>query len=336
MISSVEEFLSLQSSSDLRQHHRAWSDSAPEKVWLEIIERRPDLRASVAHNSTIPDAIVRRLAADEAVAVRLVIARRKRLPESTFNDLSRDPDRAVREAVAWNPWTPATIRARLAADPDPGVSRMAKEIAAKHEDAAALRRSIPATPGLLIDQSDPGKARVVVGDDATSMSFRSLVSWLPEECSLHFWDSEYPSPSDPGAYFVVQKLAGKIFWTMGNHGWSGGWRATSADEVVARLAANRLDESGGPARIEIQKAWSVRDPRGGVEFRTGEAGEPLRASDVTGHVEGVASRLGVPTRRTRSRWALWIFILVATILALCGAAIIAANVGVDFSLPRLG
>jgi hypothetical protein len=335
VISSVEEFLSLQSSSDLKQRHRAWSDAAPEEVWLEIIERRPEMRAAVAYNSTIPETVVRRLAADDGAEVRLVIARRKRLPESIFDVLSRDPDRAVREAIAWNPWTPATIRTRLASDPDHGVSQMAKEVAARHEEAAVLRRSIPPIPGLVIDRSDPGRAGVVVGDDATSMSFRTLVSWLPEDCSLHFWDAEYPSPSDPGAYFVVQKSAGKIFWTMGNHGWSGDWRATSADEVVARLAANRSDERGGPARIQIQKAWPVRDPRGGAEFKAERAGEPFRARGATGR-EGVASGAGASTRRPHSRWALWGLALVATILALWGAAIIAANFGVDFSLPRFG
>lgn len=309
MISSVEEFVALQQSPDRTQRNRIWWDSAPEGVWLQVLEHHPDLKASVAQNPTIPESAVRRLAADQDAALRLVMARRKTLPESLFDDLARDPDSHVREAIARNPSTPATIRMRLAADPDPRVSQVAKEVADRHRQAAARRRSLPKLRGLTIDSSDPGKVGLVVGDDVSPKSFRALLSWLPTDCSLHFWDAEYPSPTDPGAYFVVQRGGGGLIWKMGNHGWSGDWRAISADEVVARLSANRLDEHGGPARIGIEGVW------------------PVRAA----HAQ-TKGRALAPAHRRRGGVFRWIFAAIGLVLVLLGVVML-TSVG---ALSHLG
>jgi hypothetical protein len=257
LITSAEEFVACRKSADIRQQVRTRSEDAPETVWLEILARYPDMRVEVASNLTVSEAVVRRLANDPEPTVRAAIARRQSLPGDIFESLARDPHWEVREAIALNPTTPPMVRTRLSADREPRVSRSALGILAKHEAASALRGSVPAIPGLTIDQSDPGQVAVVVGDDTSADSFRALLSWLPKSRGLFFFDAAYPSPSDLGAFVTVQRSGDAFAWRMGNHGWSGGWRPVSADEVAERLAANRLGDDGTPARVRIQNVRST-------------------------------------------------------------------------------
>lgn len=79
-------------------------------------------------------------------------------------------------------------------------------------------------------------------------------------------------------------------------------------------------------------AGQMAEP-GWTEVKRLDADDPHRGA--TGHVNEVASPSSAPRKRTRSRFALWASAVVAMVLALCAAAILAANFGIDFSLPRL-
>lgn len=54
-----------------------------------------------------------------------------------------------------------------------------------------------------------------------------VIKYLLEEMKMSgiefcFYDPEFPSPSDPGAYFSYSPSSGLWRMTLGNHGWSGG------------------------------------------------------------------------------------------------------------------
>jgi len=88
----------------------AW-DEAPLEVWLEVIEKYPDMREWVAHNKTIPVEIMEILADDTDENVRFTVAMKNRLPENLQLKLARDPDSSVRNRIVYN--KKATLRALM-------------------------------------------------------------------------------------------------------------------------------------------------------------------------------------------------------------------------------
>ncbi len=54
MINSADDFVRLRCSEDRNEYERAAWDEAPLEVWLDVIERFPDMRFWVACNKTVP------------------------------------------------------------------------------------------------------------------------------------------------------------------------------------------------------------------------------------------------------------------------------------------
>jgi hypothetical protein len=115
-----------------------------------------------------------------------------------------------------------------------------------------------------------------------------------------------------------------------------------------QVAEFRHDYRGDECRISIKTGpwidapfilsgrgpdpWVVTET--GARFLDAHLGEGQGANsarDAKGHVEDLASTSSALTKTTRSRFALWAVTLVVTILALW----VAANFGIEFSLPRL-
>jgi hypothetical protein len=126
MIGSFQEFIDLVECGRTLRH-----DSAPDSVWEEVLQRRPDLTRIVSLNKTISESILRLLAKHEDPLVRCDIANVRRLPRDVFELLARDPDESVRARVAWNKKTPEDILKRLAADESPVVNEPAGKRLAK-------------------------------------------------------------------------------------------------------------------------------------------------------------------------------------------------------------
>lgn len=116
MISSADEFMRLCTSDKREDYVRATHDEAPEEIWLEVINRYPEMKPWVAHNKTIPLNVIRILSRDDDPAIRTFIAMKRRCPHDILGELSRDPDESVRNAVALNKKTPREILERLAMD----------------------------------------------------------------------------------------------------------------------------------------------------------------------------------------------------------------------------
>lgn len=70
MIETAEEFVRLRLSTDPDEYHRAAHDEAPDAVWLEIVERFPDMRFWVAQNKTVPLSVLEQLRHDHDAQVR--------------------------------------------------------------------------------------------------------------------------------------------------------------------------------------------------------------------------------------------------------------------------
>ena len=102
MIESAEQFRSLRESERADEYSRAAHDEAPLEVWLDIIDRMPDMRFWVAQNKTVPILVLDKLADDMDSRVRDMVARKRRLPEPLQIKLATDPDPAVRCALASN------------------------------------------------------------------------------------------------------------------------------------------------------------------------------------------------------------------------------------------
>lgn len=117
MIASAAEFVRLRTSQVPEEYGRAAQDTATEAVWNEVIDRHPEMRPWVAHNKTIPEAIVRRLMEVGDHETRLMLAYKKKTPPDLLERLARDPSESVRLAVARHPKLPEAAREALAGDP---------------------------------------------------------------------------------------------------------------------------------------------------------------------------------------------------------------------------
>ena len=117
MIQSAEEFVKLRTSDVPEEYHRAMHETAPDEVWLEVIEKYPEKKKWVAHNKTVPLHILRLLAADPDPDVRMTVAATRRTETDLLAQLAVDPDQLVRQAVVFNLKTPENVLRILAHDP---------------------------------------------------------------------------------------------------------------------------------------------------------------------------------------------------------------------------
>lgn len=127
MITSAEEFVQLRLSADRQQYTRAAHDTAPTWVWIDVIERFPDMKKWVAHNKTVPIDILQILANDDEPNVRLMVAKKRKLSLDIFEKLAYDSEESVRFAIANNRSTPSHVLENLLNDKWERVVRRAKE-----------------------------------------------------------------------------------------------------------------------------------------------------------------------------------------------------------------
>ncbi|KAB2807465.1 hypothetical protein F9L07_25785 [Pimelobacter simplex] len=93
VIQSADEFVRLRSSDDPEEYARAAHGAATEDIWLDVIDRFPEMRFWVAQNKTVPLSILELLRRDpDANVVRMVRSKRswaRAHPEdSTRSDLT--------------------------------------------------------------------------------------------------------------------------------------------------------------------------------------------------------------------------------------------------------
>ena len=125
MIKTAEDFVRLRTSEAVEDYHRAAREQASEAVWIDVIQRFPDMRSWVAHNKTVPVSILALLATDEDEHIRCFVAQRRKLTLDLFESLAIDPSSSVRQRLACNAKTPRWILERLIHDDDKFVAEAA-------------------------------------------------------------------------------------------------------------------------------------------------------------------------------------------------------------------
>lgn len=126
MIASADEFRRLRASDDAEEQRRAALDYADVAVWLEVIDRYPELRQWVAHNKTVPLSILQILAKDGHRRVRRSVAVKRKLDSGLFELLAHEAA-SVRHAIACNRKAPTDVLLRLSRDNERFVADAAAE-----------------------------------------------------------------------------------------------------------------------------------------------------------------------------------------------------------------
>ena len=115
-ITSVAEFIRLRESEDPAEYYRAAHEDAPLEVWEGVVHTRPDMRFWVAHNKTVPIAILTLLSEDPSSDVRGMVARKRKIPEALQLKLAADSDDSVRHSLAFNAKATEKVLSILAED----------------------------------------------------------------------------------------------------------------------------------------------------------------------------------------------------------------------------
>lgn len=85
------------------------------------------------------------------------------------------------------------------------------------------------------NKSGYGVGRFALNPDANENSIRMLVRNVPPKTRVMFYDREYPSPSDPGAYVSFMWIHGKYIMQRANHGWSNRWQVIDQQHLEEYL-----------------------------------------------------------------------------------------------------
>jgi hypothetical protein len=123
-IASAEQFVAWLTSAD--RDRRAAQSAVTFEVWLEAIERYPELRFWVAQNKAVPVSILEILAGDEDARVRWMVAQKGKASPDILRQLATDPADSVRMRVALNAKTPQIVLASLLQDPWDEVAKIAQ------------------------------------------------------------------------------------------------------------------------------------------------------------------------------------------------------------------
>lgn len=115
MIKTAIEFIRLRNDDD----PRATREAADMSTWSDIIKHHPEYNEWVAHNKTVPLAILKLLAHDANPAVRCAVAMRRKCDHALFAQLAHDTEDFVRACIARNPKAPPDVVDFLRGDPSP-------------------------------------------------------------------------------------------------------------------------------------------------------------------------------------------------------------------------
>ncbi len=127
MIESAEEFVQLRSSADPAEYARAAHEEASLQVWLQVIERYPEMRPRVAQNKRVPVEILELLSRDEDERVRWFVASKRRLPERIQLRLAFIESESVQRRLVENAKATEAVLEALSRDRDPYIREKARE-----------------------------------------------------------------------------------------------------------------------------------------------------------------------------------------------------------------
>jgi len=86
---------------------------------------------------------------------------------------------------------------------------------------------------------------VVLTNEVEIETVRRLILEIPAGCEVMFYDRNYPSPSDPGAFVTFRKKNSTYFFQRANHGWQTNWKSVKVDDLINYLWGCRSFNMGG-------------------------------------------------------------------------------------------
>ncbi|MCP4139692.1 MAG: hypothetical protein GY755_05280 [Chloroflexi bacterium] len=93
---------------------------------------------------------------------------------------------------------------------------------------------------------------IVFSDDTNHKTFMRLLAELPPETMFMFYDAEYPSPSDPGAFIKVKRNGNEYLMERTNHGWANGWESISFENLTAYLSKCQKYNMGSDSMSQMR------------------------------------------------------------------------------------
>ena len=78
--------------------------------------------------------------------------------------------------------------------------------------------------------------KFVFNKDANEQTMRQIVDEIPPQITVGFYDKNYPSPSDPGAYVLFKRDNDQYMMQRANHGWSSKWESIPVESLVGYLS----------------------------------------------------------------------------------------------------
>ena len=128
MIKSADEFKRLRLSEIQSEYDQAARDNASIEVWLDVIQKFPDLKEWVIHNKTIQIEILELLAKDFNPKVRACVANKRKINDLIFNLLKSDVSEDVRSSLLHNTKLSADKKSLIKTDDSTWLTELKKEI----------------------------------------------------------------------------------------------------------------------------------------------------------------------------------------------------------------
>ena len=83
--------------------------------------------------------------------------------------------------------------------------------------------------------SHENSKKFALNEESSDETLRLLIRNIPHETQVIFYDKDYPSPSDPGAYVSFMRVNNEYLIERGNYGWSNEWMPMGTEELVTYL-----------------------------------------------------------------------------------------------------
>jgi hypothetical protein len=78
--------------------------------------------------------------------------------------------------------------------------------------------------------------RFMFNEHTNEQTILQLVDEIPPELEVVFYDKDFPSRSDPGAYVTFRRFNSQYIMQRGNHGWSTNWEPITVGNLVDYLS----------------------------------------------------------------------------------------------------
>ena len=78
--------------------------------------------------------------------------------------------------------------------------------------------------------------KFMFNENANEQTMSQLVSEIPPQFEVVFYDKDFPSPSDPGACVAFRQIDGQYMIQRSNHGWQKKREAIAVESLVSYLS----------------------------------------------------------------------------------------------------